>query len=219
MSDEITAPENTDTADGANAPDESTIDYAKRYNDLRPEFDRTKQQLSELEAFKASLSDPQTRADALSAIGLQFEEEEEDDDTPDFDDPIESLAQRVNRIEAERQAADDAAAEEARQEQTADYILSEIDKIEKSIGRGLTKTETKLVSLAAQAEPDERGVPNVAAAWAELQAEHEARQQEYFKTKRAPRAPGGQSASKQPDLSKADERADFIDAALSAASD
>jgi hypothetical protein len=95
MSDDTTTPA-TDTVDTSapeegHAPAGETTDYEKRYNDLRSEFDRRNQTLSEYEQTFQGLSDPETRAEILAQFGLEVEDDEEELDTPEYEDPYETL--------------------------------------------------------------------------------------------------------------------------------
>lgn len=221
MSDDTTTPA-TDTVDTSapeegHAPAGETTDYEKRYNDLRSEFDRRNQTLSEYEQTFQGLSDPETRAEILAQFGLEVEDDEEELDTPEYEDPYETLNQRLDRLESEKQQAEEAAAEQARQDAVSDHIIAEVEKLQTSSGEELTDFEWRVVAQEAQrlqAESNARA-PMVQEAWDALHGTYDRRLSKAFQGKpNRGRPPQGQSASKQPDLSKGSDRADYIDSKL-----
>lgn len=107
MTDE--APHTEDTPTSTPNADTHEIPWQKRYEDLRPEFDRTKQEL-------AAWEDEQT---ALAKLAEKFphlfEDGEEDTDIPDDDDYVDprvaELEQRLARLEPWQQDVESERAE------------------------------------------------------------------------------------------------------------
>jgi hypothetical protein len=126
-------------------------------------------------------------------------------------------SQRVERLETEKQQAEEAAAEQARQDAVSDFIIAEVEKLQTSSGEELTDFEWRVVAQEAQrlqAESNARA-PMVQEAWDALHGVYDQRLSKAFKGKpNRGRPPQGQSASKQPDLSKGSDRADYIDSKL-----
>src|SRR3954464_13049417 len=98
-------PEDGGQAPNAETPetpqtDEPTVDWSKRYNDLRPEFDRTNQELSHLNRLleAARNGDPQ----AAEALGFAYA----DNDT--IDDDGEEPGQYLTREEWQQYQAQQA---------------------------------------------------------------------------------------------------------------
>jgi hypothetical protein len=77
---EETAPDVTQETPQTTEPE---IDYKKRYEDLRPEFDRTSQELAEWKRIK---EDDEARAEWLKSLGYEISADEELDEDEIVDD-------------------------------------------------------------------------------------------------------------------------------------
>jgi hypothetical protein len=155
------------------------FDYQRGYDQLRPEFTRVTQELSqtrdslnEYEQLFEALhdSDPQVQQAAMEALGLELETGSQGTSQPDeFVDPLEqavnSLAERFDRLESAREL-------EASQRQESEQILMRdefigdaIGIIEGSLGRKLSDREEQVLGNLSVALEDAQGVPNVEAAY------------------------------------------------------
>ena len=99
---EATAPSTEETA----GESQETIDYEKRYNDLRPEYDRNQQALKEAQQYQAVVEalqsdDPQERAWAADILGLDFQEDEEEGDSDTEDEEFKDT--RVDHLLADQE--------------------------------------------------------------------------------------------------------------------
>lgn len=211
------APESQDTpsqveesAPEEGTPEESTEQpesdpFEKRYNDLRPEYDRKSQTLSQYEEFFQALSDPETQAEALQAIGLELEgDEESDEEGFDYDDDPD---ERIEQIEAYLAEQEEAAQEEAVLDEAEEHVaetLSELDPDD-------SFSDDYVDLLISAAPEDDDGFPDVKAAHEQFQREFETQREKWVESKRrAPQVGSGSSPSHQPDLDNAEQRRDYI---------
>lgn len=178
-------------------------DYEQRYNDLRPQYDRTHQRLSEYERFIEALSDPEQQAAALRAFGIELEDDEQYDfdEEPDWEDRFERIESVLQDQATQAQEAEAAQYEE----QWLDLELDRLDPKEEWPESYVDKVVRLSYSFA-----DEEGIPDLEAAHASLQQEFEAQRKNWVASKRAPQAPSGASASHQPDLDDRDQRREYM---------
>jgi hypothetical protein len=185
----VEEPENAGTAEEApgTQTDQQAVDYQKRYDDLRPEFDRRGSRIAELERYEQAVNDlrsddADTRARAAQALGLPFEFV---DDTPEEDpyaDPQEQLAARLEALEQQLQ-------QRGQQEQQAQQIAQIEQHVEQQLAalEGLDDQDRKwIVNTAVAMPPTAEGMPDIRAAFEEFKAWETARQQKWAQTKRAP---------------------------------
>lgn len=201
--DEAAVPETPPTEDTATqeaapegTPAEAADPFEKRYNDLRPEYDRTTQRLSQYEQLVDHLQDPEYQAEALEALGLQLAEEERDeDDDWDEDDPSERIEQMENYLEQQSQAAYQAQQEDA----MLDRVEEGVDALQKEHGE-FDDEELELLLDAAEANPDDDGIPDVKYAYELLTKVADARREKYLASKKGTQLPGGQAAVEDVDI-------------------
>ena len=195
---EATAPETTDTAEET----AQEIDYAKRYNDLRPEYDRTTAELKEAKQAQQVIAalqsdDPQERAWAADILGLELEDE---GDTPDEEGEDQFRDPRVDQILEEKQR-------EQHEKQIAeleDHIDTTMESLAKADKTPLEESEKEWIfARTLSLPPDEQGRPPVEKAYKEYRAVQDTWIKRYRESKRdAPTPPvPGQSGSTQVDLS------------------
>lgn len=190
-------------------------DYEKRYNDLRPQYDRTMSRNQELEQFLGALADPQTQAQALAALGLEVAgDDDDDDDDFDYEDPderIDRIEQFISQREAEAENAEILKLEQ-------EYVTEAIKEITKAENIDLSAEERKLVeTLAKHPEMrDEDGIPDVEAAFAEFKAATEANLGRYRSSKRAPSVELGQAGTDKINLNDDDARIEATAAIIQA---
>lgn len=204
----IEAPVPPDTPPAVDAP---PVDpYEKRYNDLRPQFDRTAQEAAELRAFKESLtSDPDALRTFLAEQGYEVE------DTPEApsgaeDDRLAAIEQYMREDREERAAAKAQADEQRQLEAIRERVESQFTDIAKTAGVEKVDDKTRkwleaqaLYNLPAL--PD--GTPDVLGAWQALQEWRQAEDAVWAQTKKAPGVPkNGAPGTQVPNLDDDNER-------------
>lgn len=209
-------------ADVQSAPDEGqaqTQDWEKQYQELRSAFNQRDQELSELRQFRDYLTNPETQDEALQALGYEVPQEP----TSEYEDPYES---RLAQIEAAQQQIlsryeqEQQLQQQAQQEQElANYVGGALDQVERNRGEQFNDDELAFITAFAYNNPNEQGQPNVQAAVDRLEAAYTAQQERWLKSKRAPRVPDGQSASKQLDTSTPAGRREAMEQALQSLDD
>lgn len=185
--------------------------YEKRYNDLRPQFDRTAQRASELEQRDQwwqvfhTTTDPDTYRQAAEALGLDLPEEEEAQPV-DEDDPYAEVRSELEELKAWKAQNDTQAREAAAFDYLNGHIATEVDRV--GLNQLDEKTRDWVISraLALPGVPAPPGaphdeLPNIEAAYKEWQDLVTEQQRSWAKVKRgAPYVPpGGQSAIEVPD--------------------
>lgn len=235
------APENgTSTDAGAPASSGQGFDYERGYQELRPEFTRATQRLSEYETLFAALHDPDpaVQAEAAEFLGLDLVAEtgasasgpSTDDD--DWDDPLEKEVQALrsqveelrNRSELEANARQEAETVQLRDE----FIGDSISFIEESLsveGKPFqfSEQEEEVLGNLAIAMADEDDVPDVQGAYQRLYGDQgviEHRLQQRYESKRgALAAPLGSTIPADQKPKTRDERIRYMDERWQALSD
>lgn len=192
------------------APVETT-DWQKRYEDLRPEYDRGQQRLSQFEEFYAQLADPETQAEALRALGLELEQEEaeEGDDYIDPDDRFAKIEDYITQQETARQEAEVEKLERQ-------YIDQELSALEEEHGE-LDDTQRDFLRKIALAYEDDEGFPDVASAYEAAVTYSKASQQRYLKSKRSEKPEQGTASVESVDMGDEDSRRNAVAAEVAAA--
>lgn len=177
----------------APTPDQA-INYEQRYNDLRPKFDQTAQEAAEYRDLIGYLKDPETRDQALAALGVE-------DAEPEYEDAVsDAVEQRLAALEQEIAERDERARQEAEVEAEADFIADEIERLTEQVGE-LDNDEVEFLIARAINNRDHNNRPDIGAAWQRLSGVYDKRQQSWLKTKKTPQIPGGQSAKQAFDTS------------------
>lgn len=189
-------------------PPSEDATWEKRYNDLRPQWDRTNQENQQLreqqEQYNTAVAfllsdDPALQQQAREWFGIEDEDESEEPDE------LSELRSKVEQMEQQHLQAQQA----EQTEQLATHIESEIDRIAKESGLELGPHAREQVFVTALSlDPDENGNPRTEAAFKKVADEL---QQEiingYIKSKKAPKVtPPGQSGKEKVDLSNEEER-------------
>jgi transcriptional regulator with XRE-family HTH domain len=180
-------PENAGTAQEAPGTPAEVVDYQKRYDDMRPEFDRRGSRVAELERYEQSVNDlksddADTRARAAQALGLPFEFVDETPEDP-YTDPSEQLTARLEALEQQLQ-------QQAQQGQQAQQIAQIEQHVEKELTAldGLDESDREwIVNTAVAMPPTADGMPDIKGAHEKFTAWETARQQKWAQTKKAPR--------------------------------
>lgn len=205
-------PETPDTESEGTEPEDSEtpedVNYEKRYNDIRPQYDRQAQFLAALEGRHGAeaqaqalmaLGGPKALAEALGELGYEIEgEDEPDEDFEDdeFRDPrVDDLLQK----EQEREEAEFL-------NRLEKHIDSSIEDLAKEAKIDLTDTEKNLIFYAV--EPGEDGQPDVKAAFEQVTGLRDEHIKQYRNSKKnAPSAPAkGSSGEPAVDLSDPKKR-------------
>ena len=229
MADEaIEAPETPDTptADetpaveaASEAPSTDTqIDWEKRYNDLRPEWDRAKTQLSEFEQYQPLIQSLQNDPVAtIRALQDQFADQFEDEDD-EFEDPGERA---LRMLQEQQETAQQAAERERREQLEEQYVGDGIDELAKRDNVELSDhAEAVIYALATHDSlRGDDGRPDVEAAYDALRAFEKEVRDSYVASKKSPRIPSGRPGEKSPDLSNDEERVNALAQMIEANSD
>lgn len=193
------------TRDESTTTDSQSADpYEKRYNDLRPQYDRTQSELKQYRDFIESLQNEETQAQALQALGLALDDEDEDE--LDLSDPDVQIAE----IREYLQAQENQRAEQYHEELLDQYVDQELDRIEKEVGSKLSDDHQALLYSIASSNPDEDGLPDFDYANKALSGWGEANRKAYLESKKAERLEVGTAGTKELKLDNPTERADAL---------
>lgn len=185
-----------DEPDAPDTPDESQVDYEQRYNDLRPEYDRSQQVLAALQGRHG----PDAQAEVAEALGLQQGEETEPDD--EYDDPEE----RIERLESYLAEQEQYAERDALQQAEAHWLTDNLSQLEKKEGVELSDDERDIIKAVATANRFEDDQPDIEGAYKRHVAAAEAQHKRYLASKQAPKVGVGTAGQKKIDLSDPDIR-------------
>jgi hypothetical protein len=185
--------------------EQETVDFEKRYNDLRPEFDRTTGQLKEAEPaiqLYQALQNPETRGDVLRYLQENLVEEDGaagepgDEEDQQVQDPrVDQLAQEFEQDRFERYLTD-----------LESYIDSSVDDLAKDAGVKLTDDERNLIFATVEIQDD--GSPKVEEAFKRISGLRDLHIKEYRDSKKdAPPPPAPQGGSGEPQAPTGDPKA------------
>jgi hypothetical protein len=183
------------------APDvgtpEQQTDWQKRYNDLRPQFDRTNQQL-------AQLNDEEYRKQLMAQWGYEVEDAQPEQE---WVDPTDELRAELNEL---KQWRDQRTQAEQEQEQLQKITASVDDQFKAANADLDPATREWVTTRALNMDPREDGMPDIAGALEAYGAWIEGQQQKWEQDRKRPRAPripsGGQEGTSAPDLSDREQR-------------
>lgn len=187
-------PENAGTVEEAPGTQtaEQAVDYEKRYNDMRSEFDRRGSRVTELEAQQAAIADLRsddldTRTRAAQALGLPFEFVDDSPDADEYQDPSEALAREIAAIKEQLAGRDQEAAHQAQIAQIEQHVEQKLT----SLGDLDEKTRKRIVNDAVALPPTPEGMPDIDTAYREFQEWEMDRQKAWRESKRAPAIKAG----------------------------
>lgn len=173
---------------------EVTIDWQKRYDDLRPQFDRTAQERAALAAEVERVgSDAEYQRQLMAQWGYEVEES--------APDPAGELRQQL----AELQEWKTNLTAEQQQAQQLQALNSSVEEQFRALGPDLDKeTREWIESKALTIDPRDDGMPDIAGAHKAFTDWELARKKAWQQTKhRAPHIPaGGTAGTNAPDLDK-----------------
>lgn len=182
------------------SPDTPASDYESRYNDLRPQYDRTMAQVQQYEQFIGSLQDPETQSEALRALGLELSQEEEDELLGDLEDDEQRFDPRVDQLVEAFNTQQQEAEQAQVQELEAEFLDQAISTIESKEG-SLSDSEVETLVQLADRMRDDDGIPDVEGAYAQLKSVSDAFNSRYLESKKASRLDPGTAGSESVDLS------------------
>lgn len=191
-------------------PDEQQIDWQKRYNDLRPQFDRTNQQL-------AQLNDEEYQRQLMAQWGYEVEEPAPEQG---WADPNEELAKQVAELNEWKTQQTQAEQANAQFQKDAEHIGAALQKFQEDIGRELDSEEVRLFGDAAFARRRDDGLPDIDSVLEATKAMRQREQQQWEEARKRPRAPkiasGGQEGTSAPNLNDREQRRAFMAEQLAA---
>lgn len=218
-----------DNGQGGDNGGQSTFDFEQGYNQLRPEYTRTtqelsaaQQRLSDYEAFFEAMSDPETQAEALASLGFEMDTGAAPADDDEFADPLEQEVNYLRSVVEDLQRNRELEAATQEEQETLalrdDYIGESLNYIESATGMSFKEEDEEILGNLAIAMADEQGVPDVEAAFNALYGQQgllERQRSQWIDSKLgAYTAPLGTSipADKRP--TNRGERIDFVDRRL-----
>jgi hypothetical protein len=217
------APDNGQGGDGGR----QAFDFEQGYNQLRPEYTRTtqelsqaQQRLSDYDAFMEALSDPDTQAEALASLGFEMETGAAPED--DFADPLEQEVQYLRAAVDELRQGRELEAATQEEQETLDmrdnFIGQFLDYIEETEKMKFDDHDEEVLGNLAIAMSGEDGVPDVQGAFNALYGEQgllERQRKQWIDSKTgAYTAPMGTSIPEDKRPTTRAERIDFVDRRL-----
>lgn len=195
----------------AGTPDtQAAIDYEKRYNDLRPQYDRTAQEAAQLRAEMDRLNDAEYQRQLMAQWGYEVEDPGQQ---IGWEDPTEELRQQLQELQ-------DWKSNLTQKEQEA----QQLQQIEQSVDEQFRATAPDLdpatrewvTTRALNMDPREDGMPDIQGAYqAFVDWETERQKQWRASKRRAPQiAPGGTEATNAPNLDDPEQRKAWMAAQL-----
>jgi hypothetical protein len=200
------------------------FDFEKGYNELRPEYTRTSQRLSEYEALFVSLHDPdpEVQQAAMAALGLELDTGSQggQPQTPqEWEDPLEK---EIHELRATVDDLRSAREQESQREENEriiglrdQFIGESIDYIENEKNVKFNEKEEEALGNLAIAMTDAEGVPDVVAAYNLLYGDEgvlETNRQRWIESKTGAKQPplGSTIPAEQKPQTKSD-RINYID--------
>lgn len=184
----------------AEQPAEQTEDFQKRYEDLRSQYDRVQNEHHQFQEFYGQLSNPETQAEALAALGLELQEAEELE--PEYEDPDDRISRLEQSVQEQRLGQIQAAQEEAEFE----HVAAEIRAIQDSENLAFDEKELGLLYSYADSNRGSDGMPDIQGAYEVLSGVNEAARDRYLKTKKSESPTKGMAGVEKYDLSDPDQR-------------
>lgn len=174
--------------DGNGSPSEpSDIDWEKRYNDQRSEFDRRGSVIADIEGRNG----PEKQAEALRQYGVDLDDEEDDDEPlgeydEEFDDELRDPLEEIDEVRSTLQEREEAEKEAQLAAAERDYIEEAVEELEgpERFNIELSDEEYELVVHHALANRDAHdGRPDLEGGFKALQAAQEAARTRFAKAR------------------------------------
>lgn len=211
---EAPAPQDTPAAPAPDGTPGPEINYQQRYDDLRPQFDRTTQEVAALRAEQDRLKDAEYQRQLMAQWGYEVE-----DPTPaPAADPSDELRQQLAELQEWKNTTT------AEQQQAAQLarITASVDEQFRSTAPDLDEaTREWITTRALNMDPRDDGMPDIAGAHQAFTDWELARKKQWAAGKRAaPRisATGG-AGSQVPNLDDRQDRIAWMAEQLQAAND
>jgi hypothetical protein len=187
------------------APDHGTpepqINWQKRYEDLRPQFDRTNQQL-------AQLNDEEGRKQLMAQWGYEVEDAPPEQE---WVDPNQEVLQKLQELEDWKNQRTQAEQEAEQLQRLSANVDDQFRVAAPDIDK---ETREWVTTRALNMDPREDGMPDIAGALEAYGAWVEGQQKQWEEQRRKPRAPripsGGQEGTSAPDLSDREQRRAYM---------
>lgn len=202
------------TPEESTAPQEGTQepDWQKRYEDMRSEFDRRGTRLQEadtaMQVYQA-LQDPESAPEVLKALGYDLKEQEPEEE---YADPYDELRAEFDELKQSLTQREQQEYQSQLEEAEYEYIDTQLDSIEKEIGRKLDDDEAEVIgTLALQLRDDQRR-PDVKSAYERIYSTILSKERERWvdSKKSAVQAPSGTPGQPEPDLDDPKARHSWI---------
>jgi hypothetical protein len=177
-------------------PDEPQINWQKRYEDLRPQFDRTNQEL-------ARLNDESYQRELMARWGYEVEDPE-----PGYaPDPNDEVRQKLAELEEWKNTQE----QQREQAQQLEQITASVaDQFRQAGGDLDERTREWVTTRALNMDPREDGMPDIQGAINDYNAWVTEQQQQWEQSRKRPRAPhvppGGQAGTDAPNLDDREQR-------------
>ena len=205
------APEGTPAEAAPEATTGEQIDWQKRYEDLRPQWDRTKSQISKYEPFDQFIDSFQNDpAGTARALYEQYgKDAEPDDDEGEYEDPGERA---LRMLQEQQETAQQTRDREARTAAEEKYVADGIDALSKRDNVELSDHAQALLYALATNDSlrEDNGAPDVETAYEALKNFEKEVRESYVNSKKAPRIPSGRPGEKSIDLSNDEDRIKFM---------
>ncbi len=185
------------------------------YNQLRGDYTQKTQALAEqrkeVEQEQQLLSalrsdDPDTQREALEFLGYEIPQEaaQEEDD---YVDPFDELRAEVTALREARDADQQAQQTYQQEQQEINDLEKQFSALEQQTGREFSDDEVDMIAALSFSKRDDTGSPDVRGAYERLYSDFLTKQRsQWVGSKKAPKAPQGQSGTETFDFSNSDAR-------------
>lgn len=183
------------------------IDWQKRYEDLRPQYDRTMTEAQEARKYREAAEalqsdDDDARRRAAEFLGLEIEEPE-----PDlYADPNDEVRRELAELKDQWGQFTQQQQTEQQKQRDVQTVAEGLAEAQDKLGRELLPEEITLLGDAAFYNRNSQGLPDIQAvteAWLKIR---EADQKSWANTKKAPHvATGGQAGTQTPNFDEMSE--------------
>lgn len=189
------------------------------YKNLQADYTRKSQTLKQYEERQADLEfidqlrgDPEFEQEFLRALagkhGYEFDEPEVD--------PLESVQERVERLEQERLQDAQRAEEEREDQEQESFVVGELERVSQELGRDLDDDEIDFLVSASLMNRNEDGRPNVQGAYEKYKRIEGVVQKRLIESKKAPQASHGVGGEHEIDRNDKNVRRELMAKAVSA---
>jgi hypothetical protein len=198
----------------------------QNYSNLQPEYTRVTQERDQLrEATQwyellVTSEDPEIRAQAAEALGIVFEEEEDELVPDEEQDPLQPYDRRIAALEEREQQRNTEQQETQHARAVREVLDARLEELmpgathpDQDVARGVKFDQDQVLAYAINALPvdEESGLPDIDLAYRLWSERNDARQTDWARSKRAPTfSPSGQTATEVPNLDNDQERQEYM---------